>query len=54
MHKMRKGMVLMEHKTCNKCKREKAYYEFYRDEDNYCIDCIKKDEEIRRIIEKEG
>lgn len=44
----------MEYRICSKCKREKSYYEFYRDEDNYCIDCVKQDEEIRKIIDKEN
>lgn len=39
-------------KICSKCKREKPYYEFYTDNDNLCIDCMKEEEKLRKILDK--
>lgn len=42
----------MEMKRCSRCKREKPYYEFYTDDDNLCINCIKEDERILTMLDK--
>ena len=45
-------MDLMEYRKCDKCCREKPYYEFYTEKDKYCIDCTKKDMELHKLLDK--
>ena len=49
---MWKGMDLMEYRKCDKCCREKPYYEFYTEKDKHCIDCTKKDIEICKLLDE--
>lgn len=39
-------------KICSRCNREKPYYEFYRDNDNLCMNCVKESEKILKILDK--
>ena len=43
-------MDLMEYRKCDKCCREKPYYDFYTDIHTICISCTEKANKEKELL----